>query len=99
MHSHYSFLDSTLSPSAIVKLAKQHNSPAVALADSGNLHGAVEFALAAKEADVKAIIGVELRVADKPLLLYVESGRGYLARLPNATYAAERPRLVSRPRL
>jgi DNA polymerase III alpha subunit len=27
--------------------------PAVALTDTGNLHGAVEFALAAKEAGVK----------------------------------------------
>jgi DNA-directed DNA polymerase III PolC len=86
MHSHYSFLDSTLSPSAIVDLAKRHSLPAVALTDTGNLHGAVEFALAAKEAGVKAIIGAELRVADQPLLLYVESGRGYhnLCRLLSA---------------
>jgi DNA-directed DNA polymerase III PolC len=76
-HSHYSFLDSTLSPAAIVKLAQEHSLPAVALTDTGNLHGAVEFALAAKEAGVKAILGVELRVADEPLLLYVESARGY----------------------
>jgi DNA-directed DNA polymerase III PolC len=76
-HSHYSFLDSTLSPAALVKLAQQHSLPAVALTDTGNLHGAVEFALAAKEAGVKAILGVELRVADQPLLLYVESARGY----------------------
>jgi DNA polymerase III alpha subunit/nucleotidyltransferase/DNA polymerase involved in DNA repair len=76
-HSHYSFLDSTLSPTALVKLACEHGLPAVALTDAGNLHGAVEFALAAKEAGVKAILGVELRVADQPLLLYVESARGY----------------------
>jgi DNA-directed DNA polymerase III PolC len=76
-HSHYSFLDSTLSPASLVKLARQHSLPAVALTDTGNLHGAVEFALAAKEAGVKAILGVELRVADQPLLLYVESARGY----------------------
>jgi len=76
-HSHYSFLDSTLSPASLVKLARQHGLPAVALTDTGNLHGAVEFALAAKEAGVKAILGVELRVAEKPLLLYVESARGY----------------------
>jgi DNA polymerase-4 len=47
VHSHYSFLDSTLSPSAIVALAKQHGMSAVALTDTGNLHGAVEFVLAA----------------------------------------------------
>lgn len=76
-HSHYSFLDSTLSPARIVALAKQHGLRSVALTDTGNLHGAVEFVLAAKEAGVKPIIGTELRVADKPLLLYVKSARGY----------------------
>jgi DNA-directed DNA polymerase III PolC len=75
--SHYSFLDSTLSPTAIVELAKWHGLPAVALTDFGNLHGAVEFVSAAKEAGVKPILGAELRVEGKPLLLYVESARGY----------------------
>jgi DNA-directed DNA polymerase III PolC len=76
-HSHYSFLDSTLSPMAIVELAKQHGMSAVAMTDTGNLHGAVEFVLAAKKEGIKPILGVELQVGDKPLLLYVESGRGY----------------------
>jgi DNA-directed DNA polymerase III PolC len=76
-HSHYSFLDSTLSPAAVVNLAKRHGLPAVALTDTGNLHGAVEFALAAKEAGVKPIFGAELRVRGHPLLLYVESPCGY----------------------
>ena len=77
VHSHYSFLDSTLSPTAIVELAKSHGLWAVALTDTGNLHGAVEFAQAAKERGVKPILGAELRVGDKPVLLYVESARGY----------------------
>jgi DNA-directed DNA polymerase III PolC len=76
-HSHYSFLDSTLSPAAIVELAKQHGMSTVAMTDTGNLHGAVEFALAAKQAGIKPILGVELNVGDKPLLLYIESMRGY----------------------
>jgi len=49
----------------------------VALTDIGNLHGAVEFVSAAKDAGVKPILGAELRVEGKPLLLYVESARGY----------------------
>jgi len=76
-HSHYSFLDSTLSPAAIVKLAKQYALPAVALTDTGNLHGAVEFALAANAAGIKPIFGAELRVGNNPLLLYVETAGGY----------------------
>ncbi len=76
-HSHYSFLDSTLSPIAIVNLAKQHGMSAVAMTDTGNLHGAVEFSLAAKQASIKPIIGTEINLEDKPLLLYVESATGY----------------------
>ncbi len=76
-HSHYSFLDSTLSPAAIVGLAKQHGMSAVALTDTGNLHGAAEFAKAAQAAGIKPILGAELCVGEQPLLLYVESPRGY----------------------
>ncbi len=76
-HSHYSFLDSTLSPTAIVELAKQHSLPAVALMDTGNLHGVVEFVQAAQSAGIKPIIGAELRVGEHPLLLYAASATGY----------------------
>jgi DNA-directed DNA polymerase III PolC len=76
-HSHYSFLDSTLSPAALVTLAKRNGLQAVALTDTGNLHGAVEFVQAAKESGIKPILGAELRVEGKPLLLYAESAGGY----------------------
>jgi hypothetical protein len=77
VRSYYTFLDSTLSPAAIADCAQQHGLPAVALTDIGNLHGAVEFAQAAKRAGIKPIFGTELRVNGHPLLLYVESARGY----------------------
>ncbi len=76
-HSHYSFLDSTLSPAALVQLAKQHGMPAVAMTDTGNLHGAVAFVRAAQAAGIKPILGVELHVGESPLLLYAESAQGY----------------------
>ena len=76
-HSYYSFLDSTLSPAALVTLAKRNGSPAVALTDIGNLHGAVEFVQAAQEAGIKPLLGAELRVEGTPLLLYAESADGY----------------------
>jgi DNA-directed DNA polymerase III PolC len=77
VRSHYSFLDSTLSPTAIVELAVKHNLTAVAMTDHANLHGAVEFVQAATKAGVKPIVGAELLVESSPLLLYVESARGY----------------------
>jgi DNA-directed DNA polymerase III PolC len=76
-HSYYTFLNSTLSPATIVNLAKQHGLSAIALTDIGNLHGAVEFAQAAERAGIKPIFGAELQVNEHPLLLYVESTRGY----------------------
>jgi DNA-directed DNA polymerase III PolC len=77
VRSYYTFLDSTLSPAAIADCARQHGLTAIALTDIGNLHGAVEFAQAAKRAGIKPIFGTELRVNDHPLLLYVESAHGY----------------------
>ena len=76
-HSYYSFLDSTLSPQAIVSLAARHDCPAVALTDTGNLHGAAEYFAEGQRAGVRPILGVELRHENRPLLLYVESQRGY----------------------
>ena len=77
MRSYYSFLDSTLSPAAIIQLARQHGLTSVALTDLGNLHGAVEFTQAAKAAGIKPILGTELSVNAQPLLLLVASRQGY----------------------
>ena len=74
----YTFLDSTLSPARHREPAPSNTAcPAIALTDIGNLHGAVEFAQAAKCAGIKPIFGTELLVGQHPLLLYVESARGY----------------------
>jgi len=77
VRSYYSFLDSTLSPKDIVELAARHDCPAVALTDTGNLHGAVEFVQAATKAGIRPILGTEINLENHPLLLYVESARGY----------------------
>ena len=77
VHSHYSFLDSTLSIPAIIALARQYEVPALALTDTGNLHGAVEFCLAAKAAGIKPLVGAEVAVDGQPVWLYVENVTGY----------------------
>ena len=77
VRSYYTFLDSTLSPGAVINLARQHGLSAIALTDVGNLHGAVEFAQAAQRTGIKPIFGTELLVGSHPLLLYVESAPGY----------------------
>jgi DNA-directed DNA polymerase III PolC len=77
VHSHYSFLDSTLSPARLIALAKENGLNSVALTDTGNLHGVAEFVAAAKDADIKPVLGTEIRVDGRPLLLYAESSKGY----------------------
>ncbi len=77
VHSYYSFLDSTLSIRAVVDWAKRHELPAIALTDRNNLHGAVEFAQAAAEAGIKAIIGAELAWQGRRVCLYVQDQTGY----------------------
>ncbi len=91
VHSYYSFLDSTLSVKAIVEFAKRHELPAIALTDSRNLHGAVEFAQAAAEAGIKPIIGTELNCEGRRVCLYVENETGYhnLCRLLSQRTAEE----------
>ena len=76
VHGHYSFLDSTLSPEAVVTLAKARGLPAVAITDP-NLHGAVEFCALAKQAGLQPIVGAKVTVADQPLWLYVQNRTGY----------------------
>jgi len=74
--SGYSFLDSLLKPADIVRLAVARGHQAVAICDP-NLHGAIEFYRAAKEAGIRPIIGAEVRVAGEPLCAYVQDQAGY----------------------
>lgn len=76
VRSFYSFLDSTLSIEDIVRLAKENRCPAVALTDP-NLHGAVEFYAAAKDAGIKPIIGAQVVIGGIPFSVYVQNGKGY----------------------
>ncbi len=100
VRSHFSFLDSTLSTTEITQLARQHGLPAVGLCDLGNLHGAAEFTAAARLAEVRPILGVEVRVKGRPLWLYVESSTGYArlcSWLATARGALDSPRLRPGP--
>ncbi|MBI5346160.1 MAG: DNA polymerase III subunit alpha [Chlamydiae bacterium] len=63
VHSQFSILDSTLSVEKIASLAKENQMPAIALTDSGNMFGAVDFYKACKEHKIKPIIGCELWLA------------------------------------
>src|SRR4029077_388953 len=87
VHSAYSFLNSTLTIEAIVALAERRGLTAIALADTGNLHGAVEFTQAAKRAGIKPILGATVLVEGQAVRLYVQDANGYhnLCRLLSTT--------------
>ncbi|MGH6975927.1 MAG: PHP domain-containing protein, partial [Stellaceae bacterium] len=50
VHSAYSLSSGAIKIKDLVALCRRHAMPAVAIADSGNLFGALEFAMAASEA-------------------------------------------------
>lgn len=77
LHSYYSFLDSTLSIRDLIETAQEQGVQNLALTDTGNLHGAVPFMQAAQAAGLRPILGTELKVNGKPLLLYVQNASGY----------------------
>ncbi len=58
-HSAYSLSAGAIKVKELVALAKRHAMPALAVTDSGNLFGALEFAQAAAEAGVQPIVGCE----------------------------------------
>lgn len=64
-HSHYSFLQALPKVPALVKAAKEAGMDALALTDTGNLHGAIEFYKAAEKKGLKAIIGVDIYLAPR----------------------------------
>lgn len=90
VHSAYSLLEGAIRLKDLVTLAKNNKMPAVGAADTNNLFGALEFALAAKENGVQPIIACQLHVTDPfettawkakeptPLVLIVKNETGYV---------------------
>jgi len=60
VHSAYSLSEGAIKVDRLVSLARDHAMPAVAMTDSNNLFGALEFAQAAAKAGVQPIIGCQL---------------------------------------
>jgi DNA polymerase III subunit alpha len=62
-HSHYSLLEALPKIPDLVKKAVLSDMTALALTDSGNLYGAIEFYKECKKQNIKPIIGVDFYVA------------------------------------
>ncbi len=62
-HSHYSLLDGASSIERLVGRTVELGMNALAITDHGNLHGALEFYAAARQAGINPIIGYEAYIA------------------------------------
>ena len=106
VHSAYSLSEGAIRIGDLVALCRRHAMPAVAVADSGNLFGALEFSSAAAAAGIQPIIGCQLdlarsdpaaqngaRPAPDQLVLLVQNETGYrnLLQLVSRAYLAGEP--------
>src|SRR5438874_8588517 len=63
VHSAYSLAAGAIKTKELAQLCRGEAMPAVAITDSGNLFGALEFATACSEAGIQPIIGCEIALA------------------------------------
>ena len=92
VHSAYSLLEGAIKIDDLVARCRRQSMPAVAVTDSGNLFGALEFALAATGSGVQPVIGCQLaitredaqpligvagRPAPDPIVVLVQNQAGY----------------------
>ena len=85
VHSAYSLSAGAIKIKELVQLCRSEAMPAVAITDTGNLFGALEFATACAEAGIQPIIGCEIAL--------LPNGAARNGRPPNG-HAAELDRIV-----
>jgi DNA polymerase-3 subunit alpha len=85
LHSSYSLLEGALKVPQLAELAKADGQPALALTDTGNLFGALEFSQKMEAAGIQPIVGCSLAVnfGDEP-----PTRNGAVQRLPRIVLLA-----------
>ncbi|MBL4720831.1 MAG: DNA polymerase III subunit alpha, partial [Alphaproteobacteria bacterium] len=89
VHDAFSLSEGAIKVPDLVKLCAGHNMPAIAVTNTGNMFGALEFSLAAKAAGVQPIIGCQISLLREygetrgvqtgdALVLLAQSQAGYL---------------------
>jgi len=85
VRSAYSLLNGTMSVQRLVNQAKKLGYQAIALSDVNSMYGVMEFVFACKKADIKSLIGLEIKVSfldyQFPLLCIAKNDKGYKALL------------------
>ena len=104
VHSSYSLSEGAIKADKIAALAADAMMPAVAITDTGNLFGAMEFSQACTGVGVQPIIGCQLaltrednpRLAPDRLVLLAQNVEGFanLQRLSSASFLESEPHLT-----
>src|ERR1700722_19481572 len=96
VHTAYSLLEGAIPVKKLIELAQKYQMPAVAMTDTGNLFGAFEFSLSAREAGIQPIIGCQIQITSgsdrknetDTLVLLAQNQKGYenLLKIVSYTY-------------
>ncbi len=62
VHSAYSLSEGAIKLKQLIKLCEKMAMPAVAIADTGNLFGALEFSIACADAGIQPVVGCQLAI-------------------------------------
>ena len=73
----YSLLSSLCKIEDLVKKAKEYGYTSLAITDENNLYGVMSFYETCLKYNIKPIIGVELSLENKKILLYARNNKGY----------------------
>ncbi|PPR11619.1 MAG: DNA polymerase III subunit alpha [Alphaproteobacteria bacterium MarineAlpha11_Bin1] len=80
VHTAYSLSEGAIKLSQLVELCKLHEYPAVAVTDTNNLFGALEFAHVASQSGIQPIIGTQMDVAREGAAAHKTGGKGEVTR-------------------
>lgn len=93
VHSAYSLAEGAIKVKDLVKTCKNNNIPAIAVTDTNNMYGAMEFASESEKNGVQAILGAQVVVgaSEEQLVLLVQTEQGYrnICRLLSDAYMDE----------
>ena len=74
--TNYSLLTSLIKIDELINICKDYNINTIAICDD-NMYGVMEFYKACKSNNIKPIIGIDIKINDKNILLYAKNYEGY----------------------
>lgn len=90
----YSILESLNHIPKLVAKAKELGYTSLAITDTNNMFGVMEFYLECKKNDIKPIIGIELKINDSKILLYAKNKDGYKNLIKLSTLISDRELVI-----